>query len=161
MPADQKHLSIYLNDHLAGATGGHALAKRTLSSNRDTQFEPFLERLAREIGEDRQTLLDIMSALGVGEDHVKKAGAMAAERVGRLKLNGSLFGYSPLSRLVEFEGLALGVTGKLSMWRSLRRLDDPRLAAFDLAALETRAEAQRDGLEEQRVQAARIALVAA
>ena len=161
MPADQKHISIYLNDHLAGATVGRNLAKRTLSSNRDTQFEPFLERLSKEIGEDRQTLVEIMGALGVGEDRVKKAAAFAGERAGRLKLNGSLFGYSPLSRLVEFEGLLVGVTGKLAMWRALRRLEEPRLKAFDFAALESRAEAQRDGLEEQRLEAARIALAAA
>jgi hypothetical protein len=158
MPADQKHLSIYLNDHLAGATVGRNLAKRTLSSNRDTQFEPFLERLAGEIDEDRETLVEIMRALGVREDRVKKAAAFAGERAGRLKLNGSLFGYSPLSRLVELEGLTLGVTGKLGMWRALRQLDDPRLERFDLVALEARAEAQRDGLEEQRLEAARIAL---
>ena len=34
-----------------------------------------------------------------------------AEKAGRLKLNGSLLTYSPLSRLVELEGLSLGVEG--------------------------------------------------
>ena len=160
MPAEQKHISIYLNDHLAGATVGRNLATRTLSSNRDTQFEPFLERLAAEIAEDRATLLDIMRALDVGEDRVKRVGAFAAERAGRLKLNGSLFSYSPLSRLVEFEGLVVGVTGKLAMWRALRQLDDPRLERFDLESLVQRAEEQRDSLEDQRLEAARMALAA-
>jgi hypothetical protein len=89
---------------------------------------------------------------------VKKVAALVTERAGRLKLNGSLFSYSPLSRLVELEGLALGVTGKLGLWRALREVGDPRLAEFDLAALAERAEAQRDGLELQRLEAARLAL---
>jgi hypothetical protein len=156
--ADQKLLSIYLNDHLAGASGGLELAKRTLGSNRGTPFEPVLERLAGEIDEDRATLRDIMRALEVGEDPVKKVGAFVLEKVGRLKLNGSLFSYSPLSRLVEFEGLALGVTGKLALWRALQQVGDPRLEAFDLPSLEARADRQQDEIEQQRREAARIAL---
>ena len=142
--AGSKYLPIYLNDHLAGATAGYELAKRTLGHNRGTPFEPFLEQVAKEIG----------------EDPVKKIGAWALERVGRLKLNGSLLGYSPLSRQVEFEGLALGVTGKLALWRALQLVDDERLARFDLAALEVRAEAQQEILETRRLEAARIALEA-
>jgi hypothetical protein len=156
--ATSKYLPIYLNDHLAGATAGHELAKRSLGHNRDTPFEPFLERLAEEIGEDRTALRAIMRALEIGEDPVKKIGAWALERVGRLKLNGSLLGYSPLSRQIEFEGLALGVTGKLAMWRALQLVSDERLAEFDIAALEARAQAQQDGIEERRLEAARIAL---
>jgi hypothetical protein len=154
---NHKHLSIYLNDHLAGATVGLELAKRALGSNRGTPFEPFLERLAEEIDEDRATLREIMRALDVGEDTLKRIGGFLAERIGRLKLNGSLFSYSPQSRLVEFEGLTLGVTGKLGLWRALQLVDDERLARFDLPALAARAEAQQEGLEERRLEAARIA----
>ena len=39
-------------------------------------------------------------------------GAWTAEELERLKLNGQLAGYSPLSRLVELEGLAVGIEGK-------------------------------------------------
>ena len=54
------------------------------------------------------------------------------EKAGRLKMNGELFEYSPLSRLVEFEGLTLGVTGKLSLWKVLEQLTDdiPELKAL-------------------------------
>jgi hypothetical protein len=152
------NLATYLNDHLAGATTGRELAKRTLSNNRGTQFEATLEWLFEQIAEDRASLLEIMRAVGAPEDHLKKLAAFALERAGRLKLNNSLFSYSPLSRLVEFEGLLVGVTGKLAGWRSLQQLDDARLASFDLEALAQRALAQRDRLEEHRREAARLAL---
>jgi hypothetical protein len=158
MALDSKYTPIYLNDHLAGSTIGLSLAKRTLGSNRGTQFEASLERIAREIDEDRESLRAIMRALDVGEDPVKKLTPYVAERLGRLKLNGSWLSYSPLSRLVEFEGLALGITGKLALWRALRQAEDPRLASFDLELLEQRAAEQQETMEEQRREAARIAL---
>jgi hypothetical protein len=77
------------------------------------------------------------------------------EKVGRLKLNGSLRGYSPLSRLVELEGLWTGVEGKRSLWRALLSLpDDPRLDKAKLADLESRARAQLDRIDEHRNTAA-------
>src|SRR5690348_13799876 len=152
------NLATYLNDHLAGATTGRELAKRALSNNRGTQFEPTLQWVVEQLLEDRGTLLDIMRAVDAPEDHLKKLAAFALERAGRLKLNNSLFSYSPLSRLVEFEGLLVGVTGKLAGWHSLQQLDDQRLASFDLEELVRRGNEQRDRIEEQRREAARIAL---
>jgi hypothetical protein len=151
------NLATYLNDHLAGATTGRELAKRALANNRGTEFEPTLEWLVEQIVEDREALLGIMRAVGAPEDHLKKLAAFALERVGRLKPNNALFSYSPLSRLVELEGLVLGVTGKLAVWRSLQQLDDPRLAGFDLEQLAQRSLEQRDRVEEQRRAAARLA----
>src|SRR3954463_3473072 len=151
------NLATYLNEHLAGSTNGREIAPRGLSHNGGTQCEPTLEWLVEQIVEDRQALLGIMRAVGAPEDHLKKLAAFAVERVGRLKPNNALFSYSPLSRLVEFEGLVLGVTGKIAAWRSLQQLDDPRLAAFDLEQLAQRSLEQRDRVEEQRRAAARLA----
>jgi hypothetical protein len=106
---------------------------------------------------DREALRELMDELDVGEDMIKTVFALVAERAGRLKLNGSLTSYSPLSRLVEIEGLLLGVNGKLSLWRALRELDDPRLPDTRLDELERRAERQRDELEDHRLMAAREA----
>jgi hypothetical protein len=148
-------LATYLNDHLAGATAGRELARRAAGSNRDSSYGPFLEQLAAEIEEDRESLLAIMRALDVGVDSVKVLGGWGAEKLGRFKLNGRLLGYSPLSRVVEIEALALGVTGKLALWRALEDLADehPDLIGFDLPVLIERAERQRDELEVWRLQA--------
>jgi hypothetical protein len=151
-------LAIYLNDHLAGSTVGVELARRARGSNEGTPLGDFLATLVMEIEEDRDTLQDVMEAVGAGRDRLKVVGAWAGEKAGRLKLNGSLLGYSPLSRVVEIEGLRLGVEGKACLWRMLRELADPRLSGFDFDALIARAERQRDELERHRLEAGRLAL---
>ncbi len=157
-----RQLDIYLNDHLAGATVGVELSRRAAKSNRGTAVGEFLERLHREIAEDRRTLLAVMRALDVDISPAKPAGGWIAEKAARLKLNGRLRGYSPLSRLIELEGLETGIAGKRSLWQALTRAfpGDARLASFDLDALIARAEHQLEGTREQRLSAAREALAA-
>ncbi len=153
-------LAIYLNDHLAGATLGRELSRRTAGQNRDTGYGPVLAELAQEIEEDRKSLLEIMRALDVGIDRLKVLAAWSGEKLSRAKLNGQLVGYSPLSRLSELELLQLGVRGKLALWRSLQRMQprEARLDAAELSRLVARAEDQLDRLEEQRLLAADEAL---
>jgi hypothetical protein len=154
-----RRLAIYLNDHLAGAVVVTELAKRALRENRGSPFGEFLGWLLSQILEDRATLERLMGELGVSKSRVKRTLALALERVGRLKLNGQLTGYSPLSRLVELEGLALGVTGKRALWVALQEIGgtEPRLREFDFDELRRRAEEQLAGLERQRLEAARLA----
>ena len=154
-PPSDVLLAIYLNDHLAGATVGRELSRRSARSNHGTPYEPFLSQLAQEIAEDRRSLMAIMAALRVRVDRLKAAAAWGGEKLGRLKLNGQLRGYSPLSRVIELEGLALGVHGKRALWITLgeRARYRPALVADELQALRQRAESQLEGLETQRIQA--------
>jgi hypothetical protein len=151
-------LAIYLNDHLAGSTVGLELARRARGANEGGELGAFLTKLELEIADDRDVLKQVMAAVGAGEDRLKVMAAWAGEKLGRLKLNGRLIGYSPLSRLVELEALSLGIEGKASLWRMLGELDDPRLEDFDFAALTARAERQRGELEPHRLAAGRVAL---
>jgi hypothetical protein len=153
-------LSTYLNDHLGGSAGGIELARRLCRNNKGTDYGPPLEGIVRQIEEDIASLRDVMARLEVEEDRIKQAAAWAAEKAGRLKLNGQLLGYSPLSRLVELEGLMLGVTGKLALWVVLNENygQDPRLSGVDLPGLIARAREQRRTLEGLRRRAARQAL---
>lgn len=155
----QKLLNIYLNDHLAGSIAGLELARRCRSNNQRTPLADFLTDLIADIDADRAELETLMESLGAPKDRLKQIGGWAAEKVGRLKLNGQLAGYSPLSRLVELEGLKMGVTGKLSLWQSLNRISnmDSRLATTDFDTLIKRAEAQIDAIEEHRREAAATA----
>ena len=153
-------LKIYLNDHLAAATGGRELARRAAATNRDNQYGPFLQRLADEITEDRESLVSIMRALNVKVDPIKVLAGWGAEKVGRLKLNGRLLGYSPLSRLIELEALTLGVHGKLALWRSLQQLEPALLPPGYglLPELVDRAQRQLEELEAHRTRASAEAL---
>ena len=157
-----KYLSIYLNDHYAGATGGTELAKRAANSHRaEPEFGPELSRIAAEIVEDYSELQRMMHALGVKPNPVMAGAGWAAEKAGRLKLNGELLQFSPLSRLVEIDGLISGVSGKLALWRVLIDVQEaePRLDAAALTELANRAEDQLSRLHELRGQAARIAFI--
>jgi hypothetical protein len=140
-----KYLPIYLNDHCAGSTAGVELAKRAAKNNRgDAEFGPALARLAAEIDEDRDALKRIMDRLDVTENRVKTTLFWAAEKAGRLKPNGELLKFSPLSRVVEIEGLISGVGGKLCLWRTLLELvpEDSRLDEPQIQGLAERAEDQ-------------------
>jgi hypothetical protein len=153
-------LTVYVNDHLAGGAFGRDLAARTLAANRGTEFEAPLAALATAIEEDLRSADEIRARLGIPRDRVKAAGGWAAEKVGRLKPNGQLTGYSPLSRLLELEGLAGGVQAKRSLWQALRVLAprEPRLDTEELDRLIARADEQLDELESLRPRAAALAL---
>jgi hypothetical protein len=157
-----KYLAVYLNDHLAGATVGVELSKRAASSNEGTEYGAFLSELQHEIAEDRASLERLMERFDIAKDRVKTTGAYVAEKFGRLKPNAHLTSYSPLSRVVELEGLKLGVAGKLSMWQALLEVQDAddRLDSEELTALAGRAEAQLRGLEGHRLRAVAETLTA-
>ena len=157
---DSELLPIYLNDHLAGSTAALELVRRLLRSNSRNDYGPDLARLASEIEQDRKSLLAVMGDLAVGADRVKLVLGWAAEKVGRLKLNGRWLSYSPLSRLMELEVLLLGVTGKLALWRALLQLtpDEPRLDRGELERLIERAAGQLQEVEALRERAVADAL---
>jgi hypothetical protein len=154
-----RYLAIYLNDHLAGATGGVELARRLRASNRgiDPFWQP-LDRICKEIEEDRATLEQVIDRLGFSRSRVKPAGAWVAEKLGRLKLNGRLRGYSPLSRVLELEGLLIGITGKMALWETLTELEGVERLGIDFAHMTARAVAQRSTVDDlHRLAAAALA----
>ena len=89
-------------------------------SNASSSSGETLRWLAGEIEEDRGLLKRAVAELGFRESRAKAALAWAGERAGRLKPNGQLTGYSPLSRVLELEALSVGIAGKLALWRSSR-----------------------------------------
>ncbi len=149
-------LGIYLNDHLAGATGGAELARRVAESHGRGQAGGALQRFAAEVTQDRAALLEVMAALGFPVRSYKVYAGWIGEKAARLKLNGRLLGRSPLSSLEELEMMRLGVEGKAAGWRTLRALaeNDARLDSGRLDELISRARRQADFLEELRVSAA-------
>ncbi|MFJ4367441.1 hypothetical protein [Streptomyces chartreusis] len=156
-PAQAHHtgtslLGVYLNDHLAGATGGVERARHMTRSHRGTDLAAAMEPICNEITEDRAILIEIMERLDIPVRHYKIYAGRVAERAGRLKSNGRLVGRSPLSPLLELEALRVGVEGKAAVWQTLRDLADneDRLDPDLLDSLLERARRQQGTLEELR-----------
>jgi hypothetical protein len=158
---ESKRLRIFMQDHLAAATAGLELARRARGANEGTDYGEPLSRITDEIEADRNTLEAMLTDLGFGPDRPKNIGAWVGEKVGRLKLNGQFTGYSPLSRVLELEGLIAGISAKLSLWRILVDVaaEEPRLDADHLRRLIERGEEQRRTVEELRTLAAREAFL--
>jgi len=113
-----------------------------------------LQELTTEVEQDRESLRTLMGTLGLPVHRYKVLGGWVLEKVARCKPNGRLFSRSPLSDLIELEGLLLGVQGKAAAFRTLRRLADTRLHASTLDELIARAERQADTLEKLRIHTA-------
>lgn len=152
---EHKLLAIYLNDHYAASLAGHDVALRSASSNAGNEFGGYLSELIAQIESERSELERVMESLEVKIDRLKVSAAWTAEKVGRLKLNGRLRAYSPLSRVIELEALSAGINAKKGMWRALElwRSKGEPIASVDLAALIDQAEAQRARVEELRLKA--------
>jgi hypothetical protein len=131
------------------------LARRLRSSNEnDANLGEPLKEICAEIEADRETLKRLMDRLDIRRSRGKPAAAWAGEKLGRLKLNGQLTGYSPLSRLVELELLYIGISGKLRLWGALELAVGKAQADFDFAQLAERAVDQRSRVEELHLDAA-------
>lgn len=155
---DMRLLGIYLNDHLAAVRGERALVRRCRDENEGTALGDWLGQYAEELADDAGEIERLMKRFGVRRSRVKPALAAAAERAGRLKLNGQLSGYSPLSRVVELEAMGAAADLRRSFWLTLAET----VAEPERTSCERRAERalhQRTALEPRRAQAARIALV--
>jgi hypothetical protein len=106
-------LGIYLNDHLAGATGGAELARRVAGSHKSDPGGA-LQRLAAEVAQDRAALLEIMAALGIPVRSYKVCAAWIGEKAARLKPNGRLLARSPLSSQADLlEELRVSAAGQV------------------------------------------------
>ncbi len=150
------HLRIYLNDQLALGVAGRELARRAARENAGSEIGAVLEEVSRQVAEDVAVLETAMELLGVPRSRVKPLLGALAERAGRLKLNGSLRSYSPLSRFSELDFLLIGLCAKQQLWTTLRDLAvavPERLTDLDLDDLIARAEAQVDLLQPCWVQA--------
>ena len=157
----RRQLAIYLNDHLAGSTGAVELIRRAVGEYEGTELGTFFAGIGAEIDEDRDSLKAIMAENGIGSDSIKIAAAWAAEKVGRLKFNGALLRRSPLTPLIELETLAVGIAGKLALWRALREQPADAQAEARLDELIARAERQLAAVAPRRLAAARNALTPA
>ena len=149
-----KELDSYLNDHLAGSVSALAVIAHWADMHKDKPLGAFFAETEKNIKADQDTLRDVMRSLGVEESKVRKAGAWAAEKVGRARL--MIAGDEPgsLGLVLTLEGLIMGVTGKKLIWRALAAANLPQLNGYDFEELQRRAQQQIERIEAERMRAA-------
>jgi hypothetical protein len=158
--ADERYLAIYMNDQLALGVLWREIARRSARSNEGSDAGAAIGRVADAIAEDVETFEQIMQRIGTPKTPAKPMLAIVGERFGRMKLNGHLRGYSPLSRFEELDFLIMGIDGKVVLWTNLRDHANlkTRLPDVDFDALIDRARQQRALLEPFHAEAGREAL---
>jgi hypothetical protein len=149
-------LHLYLNNHLAGSVAAIELIDNLISDHPQDRFGKFFRNLRNEIHADQQELRNLIQKVGAKENAIRKAGAWLSEKVGRMKFGDP---NNSLELLQALEGLALGITGKRLLWRSLETISAnfPELQGTDFGQLEQRAQDQFEQVEDLRLQMAREA----
>lgn len=151
-------LATYLHDHLAGA----AFAINLLEALRDQHASEPLGRFAAgllvEVAADRAVLQKLAAQVNARSNVLKEATAWLGEKISRLKLRRRIAGAPGTFEALEV--LALGILGKLALWRALTVVADvdARLQGLDFDHLAARAQAQHAQVEAQRLEAARTGL---
>jgi hypothetical protein len=151
-------LATYLADHLAGSVQATEVLKAMQHHHSADVLGEFAATIFKEVEADRAILQSLAERVGEGSSSVKEIASWISEKFSRLKLR-----QGPKYDLGTFEALeflVLGIHGKLLLWNVLSALApaDPRLGNLDFKSLAGRAEAQRDQVEQRRLQIAREAL---
>jgi hypothetical protein len=151
-------LATYLHDHLGGAKAAIELLEAMRDRQRDKPLGDFAAHLLAEVQADRDTLQRLAEKVGGHSNLIKEFTGWLGEKAARVKLSPDSDNAFETFEALEF--LTLGVLGKLGMWQALdaASTNDPRLSGYDFEQLATRAESQYQEVDQQRKQAARIAL---
>ncbi len=152
----RERLHTYLNDHLAGSVAAIELLDDLIEHHSEDRFAKTFRDWRDEIQADQETLRNLIRKLGAEKSAMRKAGAWVAEKFSRIKV-GDVDESAGL--LQALEALALGITGKRLLWRSLAAIaaNFPALQGTDFSELEKRAQDQFERVETLRIQMAREA----
>jgi len=155
-PIAADSLVTYVQDHLAGARFAVTLLQDLSKQNVDSDVAHFAVDLRSEIEADRQVLEQFLTRLGPSTHSWKEIASWVAQKASQLKLNL----HTALGIFEAIEFLALGVQGKLALWKALEvaRNEDVRISELDFNALIARAQTQYQELESWRLKLALKAL---
>ena len=145
---------IYLQDHLLGASFAIELLKDMAVQELHIKTHDVATKLLDEVQSDCSMLERYLGALQpAGSSMTKKTLGWLGQRFASWKFDvTTLLG---LYEAVEF--LALGVLGKLALWKVLEKLQKPN--SLDLSKLIRRAEQQHKTLEELRLELCVVAFM--
>jgi len=114
-----KQLAIYLNDHLAGATGALELLSHLEKTSTDTAVGAALTQLHAEIEGDRQMLEQLMEQLKIDVSISRKVSGWLGEKLAYAKLQLDDTSSGSMRLFEGLEALGLGIQGKRGLWQAL------------------------------------------
>lgn len=153
----KNRLSVYLQDHLAGADLAIKLLEDLRAHCSTTGAEALPASLHIRIREDRATLQKLVDAVGAGRALLKEAASWVGEKATLIKLGEQEDEFGHFEAL---EFLALGVLGKKQLWRALRELPKSHfeMNSINFDELIARADAQYALIETRRLGLVTLAL---
>jgi hypothetical protein len=153
-------LLTYLNDHVAGAVAAVELLDHLIELHRASDRRTFYQTVRAEIIEDQEVLQGLVGRIGGRESQVRKAAAWLAEKLAQAKLALDDRVTGQLRTFEALEALALGIQGKLLLWKALNQTAraNPALQGVDFVRLQERAQNQYERVDKERLQVARRAL---
>jgi sulfur-carrier protein len=151
-------LAAYLHDHLAGSNFAIELVNDLKEQHTGQPLGDFAAAELPLLLEDRTLAQNIAERIDPASSPLKEAATWLAEKASRFKLrhpNSAQFG-----AFEALELLAIGVHGRVGLWRALARLapGDARLGEHDFEGLANRAQQQHARVEQRRLQLAPTAL---
>ena len=143
-------LATYLHDHLSGAKGAVDLLEKMLDRHRDRPLGEFARQLLAEVKADRNTLQELAEKVGGGSNMFKEFTGWLGEKATRVKLGEVSAG--DFGTFEALELLALGVLGKMGLWRALdvAAAADQRLSGYNFKELASDADRQYQLVEARR-----------
>jgi hypothetical protein len=144
-------LAAYLHDHQAGGVHAANLLKDIRDEHAGEPMGEFAGKILTEVEADRVTLKELADRIGAGSSGVKEIAGWMADKVSRLKLRHHEKDGRGMFETLEF--LALGIYGKLLLWRALAVAapSDSRLQGVD-QKLAARALEQHQAVENKRIE---------
>ena len=152
-----RNLDTYLHDHLAAAIGAIELIELLHRRVEEPDVRSVLAWLLLEVKRDEAALQEIAEGLAIGSSTLKTSAAWVSARFVSLKTREAQDAFGSFEGL---EVLALGILGKLHLWKALGRSAAFASDAYkpDLETLIRRAEDQHSKVEELRLYLAGIVL---
>jgi hypothetical protein len=151
---DGRLLAVYLRDHHALLVALRELARRMQAGPRPDEQRAFADEVYRAADDDRACVETSLARLDSAPSRTRHAAVWAAERLGRLKLNGRVLRPSPLSAVTELEGCRLLLESDRAAWSGLAHVGIGPADASDRAR---RAERLLATAEDLRLAALRAA----
>lgn len=139
-------VGIYVNDHLAMVAGELDLAQRISRHAKDQALRDFLAEYVSVVRTQQNAMRQILKSRKGREGFLKATLVRGMEKLGRFKPNGHLLTESPLTKVVELEGLMLAADARGLFWGTVRSLR-LNVNGFDPREMRSTTEEQRSGLD--------------